>query len=366
MQYYTGEPDAEIVECQGVETQTLTILHRKKEPLSFFGTVTGEQTVTAGGALADSQDFQFSEEPMVPVELDPGHELHPDEADQVDAGGEWDGPMPWFENNETLVVNGQELSVKNSLASLREAAEFLGLGRGGSKNTLWTRLNQEIQKIEHREMFIVANRLFKEQNRHKGLVAVRAPRQPSKEEQELHELTHVPYRDWCDFCVACKGKSDAQRQLDKSEEGRRSVPGIQLDYAFGRSEQKGQGQDELVVVLVGVDAETRMVLAVPVESKGSDLRGQAESVVRFTLSLNHYGNTELIGVSEPTMKSLLTYVKSIRHSLGLETTITHSMKKGQTGRVERAIATLRKQASTIMEMAESRCLLHLDGNHPLW
>ena len=272
--------------------------------------------------------------------------------------------MPLFENKEMLQVNGQQLSEKSSLAHLREAAEFLGWGRGGSKHSLWTRLNQEIQKIEHRDMFIIANRLYKEQNKHKGLVAVRAPRQPSIEERELHELTHVPYREWCDFCVACKGKSDPQRVLDHSVEGRRAAPSIQLDYAFGRSDQKKQ--EELVVILVGVDAETRMLLAVPVESKGADLRGQAEHVVRFTLALNHYGNIEMIGDSEPTMKALLTNVKSIRHGLGLETTITNSMKKGQTGRVERAIATLRKQASTLMEMAESKCMLHLDGSHAMW
>ena len=364
-QYYTTEePDGEIPECRGIETQVLTVLHRKKEPLAFFGTVVGEQTVTAGGVDVDSQDFQFAGEPMVPQELDPQHVQQPEEMDQADVGGSWDGPMPLFENKEMLQVNGQQLSEKSSLAHLREAAEFLGLGRGGSKHSIWTRLNQEIQKIEHRDMFIVANRLYKEQNKHKGLVAIRAPRQPSNEERELHELTHVPYRDWCDFCVACKGKSDPQRVLDHSEEGRRSAPSIQLDYAFGRSDQKKQ--EELVVILVGIDAETRMLLAVPVESKGADLRGQAEHVVRFTLALNHYGNIEMIGDSEPTMKALLTYVKSIRHSLGLETTITNSMKKGQAGRVERAIATLRKQASTLMEMAESKCMLHLDGSHAMW
>ena len=38
--YYTQEePDAEMPECCGMDTQTLTILHRKKEPVSFFGSV---------------------------------------------------------------------------------------------------------------------------------------------------------------------------------------------------------------------------------------------------------------------------------------------------------------------------------------
>ena len=61
----------------------------------------------------------------------------------------------------------------------------------------------------------------------------------------------------------------------------------------------------------------------------ANLPNQAEHVVRFSLSLNNYGNVEIIGDSEPTMKALLTYVKTLRHSLGLETTITFSMKKGQ-------------------------------------
>lgn len=106
---------------------------------------------------------------MVPLELNPGNEQHPDEVDQRDADGDWEGPLPWFDNKGTLVVNGFELTEESSLSSLREAAEFLGFGRGGGKAALWTRLNQE-----------AANRLFQEQNRHKGLVAVRAPRQPSQ------------------------------------------------------------------------------------------------------------------------------------------------------------------------------------------
>ena len=72
------------------------------------------------------------------------------------------------------------------------------------------------------------------------------------------------------------------------------------------------------------------------------------------------------GDSEPTMKALLTYVKTLRHGLGLETTITFSMKKGQTGRVERAIQTLRRQASTLMEMLQHKCKLNLSSEHRLW
>ena len=61
--YVEGEPDGEIPECGGEETQTLTALRRKKEPISFFGTLIGEQTVTAGGASVDEEQFQFASEP---------------------------------------------------------------------------------------------------------------------------------------------------------------------------------------------------------------------------------------------------------------------------------------------------------------
>ena len=230
--------------------------------------------------------------------------------------------------------------------------------QGGSKKA------QRDQQLECEELFLAANKLYREEARQKGIIQVNIPRQPSREERELHELTNLPYRDWCDFCVATKARDDHQRAADASEEGRRSISSAQLDYAYGRS--GGNSKADLTTVLVGVDSETRMLLAIPVDGKGADLRGQAEHVVRSTLMLNQYGNVEIIGDNEPTMRSLLSYVQTIRHGLGLQTTITNSQKKGQTSQVERAIQTLRKQASCLMKMAEDRCLISLEGSHPLW
>ena len=224
------------------------------------------------------------------------------------------------------MVNGLELNANSPLALLHGAAEYLGLNKGGAKKALWNRLNQKVQQLEYEELFLAANKLYKEEARQKGLVQVNIPRQPGKEERELHELTHLPYRDWCDFCVATKARDDHQRILDPSAEGRRNISSVQLDYAYGRS--GGNNKADLTTILVGVDAETRMLLAVSVEGKGADLRGQAEHVVRFTLMLNQYGNVEVIGDNEPTMRNLLTYIQTIRHGLGLQTTVTHSQKKG--------------------------------------
>eukprot|EP00913_Durusdinium_trenchii_P016912 g15900.t1 len=254
--YYTQEePDAEIPECCGMETQTLTILHRKKEPIAFFGSVIGEQTVTAGGTQVDSNDFQFSSEPGVPFELQEQQKVTSEEVDQQDGEGDpWSGPIPMFENKESLVVNHAELNEKSPLMALREAAEFLGVGRGGSKNALWTRINQEVQKMEHKELFTTANRLFREQNKHKGLVPVHVPRQPSAEERELHELTHIPFQDWCDFCLACKSRVDPQRPLDGSEAGRRSAddveewPTVELEEDIDEGHPPEVSPEELKII----------------------------------------------------------------------------------------------------------------------
>ena len=93
--YYTfPDPGAEIPECAGEETQVLTILHRKREPVQCFGTIVGERTATAGGANVQSSDFLFETEPPVPDELRPENQVTEEELDQHDSGEAWDGPLP--------------------------------------------------------------------------------------------------------------------------------------------------------------------------------------------------------------------------------------------------------------------------------
>ena len=59
-----------------------------------------------------------------------------------------------------------------------------------------------------------------------------------------------------------------------------------------------------------------MLSAFLVASKGADIRGQAESLVRFSLALNHMEKVEFVGDSEPTMKNLLSCVKFMRQQMG--------------------------------------------------
>ena len=358
--------EEEITECYGRPTLVLTMLHKTEEPLSIFGTICGQEEVEAEGAQIDAADYAFQQEPMVPPELQEG--LKPEELSQLHPGGvlasDEDGGVEWiFDNKPSLVVNGNVITASSSLAMLRASAEYLGTSRGGAKQALWDRLNQAVQRHEHQMMFQTANRLYREEQLHKGLVPQSAPREPSREERLLHEMTHLPYRSWCDHCVACKARADPQRLLDTAPEERRSIPTIEVDYAFGKIET----DKPTITVLLAIDTQSKMLASYPVESKGADLRGQAEHLVKFSLSLNYMDKTEFVGDSEPTMKSLLNSVQLMRQQLGFSTVVTHAKpgEKGRTAQIERAIQTVRRQASTLTYMAESKCELRLPADHAL-
>ena len=78
--YYTlPNPEAETPECAGGETQVLTILHRKCEPVQCFGTIVGERTATGGGASVESSDCLIESEPQVPAGLQPQNQLTEEE-----------------------------------------------------------------------------------------------------------------------------------------------------------------------------------------------------------------------------------------------------------------------------------------------
>ena len=154
-----------------------------------------------------------------------------------------------FEDKEALVVNGETITSESSMAMLRSAAEYLGISKSGSKASLWHRINQRAQHLEHEQVFLEANKLHREQWWQKGLVGQSVPRTPSDEEIAFHELSHLPFQPWCPYCVACKGKQDPQRPVEPHDEDRRSIPSIQLDYCFSKAEES----DKVSTVLVAID-----------------------------------------------------------------------------------------------------------------
>ena len=332
----------------------LMVLHKEHEGLDALGKVVGE--IEAPQVVQNGGDFMFSKEAQVPLEL-----LSPLEHAQPDASGgnPLELPFPAGEY-ETLNVNGYEISHNSPHKVLKEVAEYMGVSRGGGKMALWKRLCEKLEREDRLAQFESANRLWKEQQSKPR--SQRLPKAPSDEERSRHELTHLPYAAWCEYCVCTKAKNDAQRIAPEAIASR-EIPSLELDYCFGKVSEQGY----LYCVLMVIDTWTKMLLAIPLESKGSDLKSCAEQIVRFSLSLQYYNNLEVVGDSEPTMKSLLETVRNVRQSLGYGTVVTvgQPYSKGRTAQVERCIQTVRRQASCLMEQVEDKCGVRLPADHPL-
>ena len=174
--------DEEIPECNG-PTMVLTMLHKCDEPFSVLGAVGEQEFVETGGANGDANLFAFPEEPNVPAEL--MESSKPEEVGQVDPRGSGVETAPVFEwqfaNKDTLMVNEEILTIDSSINLLRAAAEFLGVSKNGSKETLWSRLNQRAQTLEHEQLFLDSNKIYKDEQWRQGLVGQSIPRTPSEE-----------------------------------------------------------------------------------------------------------------------------------------------------------------------------------------
>ena len=109
-------------------------------------------------------------------------------------------------------------------------------------------------------------------------------------------------------CVSCKGKQDLQRPVEFSADDRRSIPAIEVDFCFSKVDES----EGVATALVAIDCQSKMLSCMPLASKGSNLRGQAEHLVRFSMALNHMDKVEFVSDAEPTMKSLLASVQLLR------------------------------------------------------
>ena len=134
-----------------------------------------------------------------------------------------------------------------------------------------------VQTQEHEQLFLDPNRLHRDEQWKQGLVGQSIPRTPSPEEVALRELSYLPYHHWCPHCVSCKGKQDPQRPVEHSIGDRRSIPNIEVDYCYF----KISDSEAALTALVVIGCQSKMLLVMPLLSKGSNLRSQAEQLVRF-------------------------------------------------------------------------------------
>ena len=112
----------------------------------------------------------------------PGEE--PPEQGEADAV-EDDGVHP---QPDAVVVDGIALSVDCTLATLRAAAQSLGLDKSGGKSTVLRRIREHLVRhnlLEHHRAHAEAEGSV--QGREQRFV-----KEPSPEEIRLHQLTHLP------------------------------------------------------------------------------------------------------------------------------------------------------------------------------
>ncbi|CAE7566837.1 RE1 [Symbiodinium sp. CCMP2592] len=104
-----------------------------------------------------------------------------DEGESPGAAGNAPGEKP-------VVVDGTELTLDCTLATLRAAAQSLGIGKSGGKATVLKRIKEFLARND----FLWANLPTDVQ-----LPREQAPvREPSQDEVRKHSLTHMPFQAW--------------------------------------------------------------------------------------------------------------------------------------------------------------------------
>ncbi|CAE7914103.1 unnamed protein product, partial [Symbiodinium necroappetens] len=149
------------------------------------------------------------------------------------------------------------------------------------------------------------------------------PAVPSEAEVKAHRLTHIPYARWCSVCVKTRARGDkhgSRKEVDRT-------PVVQVDFFF---------------TTVGIDVDTRMVLAVPGPNKGRiALKRYVEELLRFTIALHDEEHIVLQSDGEPSIKAVVRATAEARASLGRRTTqrTTPTGDHQANGAAERAVQT---------------------------
>ena len=243
-------------------------------------------------------------------------------------------------------------------------------GRDGSGNSRGKEVERQCHKDEDKANKNVMS--FEEDSeealRPKGVMA---PSSPSRQERLEHDLTHLPFRSWCEFCVKGKCKADQHRatgQLAESE-----VPVVSFDYAFmgdkSKSSDKGEDEgteledgrkeeaadNEVMKILVGRDAKSRVCSAIPVPQKGLD---PTEWSVRESLRfLKFLGYTSVV-LKTDQESALRVVMDKLRTHRGDQTqTMSELSPVGDSksnGLIERTIQTVEGQVRTMRCALEAR------------
>ncbi|CAE7730403.1 RE2 [Symbiodinium sp. CCMP2592] len=261
-----------------------------------------------------------------------------DEGESPGAAGNAPGEKP-------VVVDGTELTLDCTLATLRAAAQSLGIGKSGGKATVL----KKIKEFLARNDFLWANLPADVQ-----LPREQAPvREPSQDEVRKHSLTHMPFQAWCAECVQHRARSDRH---ERHPVGDREHATICFDFAYT---SRPETPEQKLVCLVASCNFTGANQAWPVPAKGGNLQ------LRYMTS--ELTEVTLRSDPEPVCLSLQKLVQAQRLRLGLRTHLEQSEPDDHAANAaEPAVETLRQLTNTLLSEFESRAgvkVASLDAMH---
>ncbi|CAE7741818.1 unnamed protein product [Symbiodinium sp. KB8] len=165
---------------------------------------------------------------------------------------------------ESITVGEVVLTATSTLSTLRAACKTLGVGKSGSRATVFRRLADRLKALE----LSAAARTAEPSDGHavpRGVVP-QQPTEPTPEERRAHEATHCPYAAWCEHCVAFRGRDAAHSEAKSSED---RMPCISFDYGFS---SRKEGEPKMTALFVH-DAQTGWRECFPVPAKGGIFGG---------------------------------------------------------------------------------------------
>eukprot|EP00435_Cladocopium_sp_Y103_P056888 s567_g19.t1 len=278
--------------------EVITLAHRnamQDEHLGFFmsdRSVGNPANNVQDDAASAGYSASIGEDPLpidAPVDSAEGEPLDEDRVVEYTA------------DDETVVVDGNTMSMSCTLKVLRAGCSALGLSSRGGKAKCLQRMVEHVRAQALLAAHGAEIRVKGETERIP--VGQSRPEEPTMQEVENHSLTHEPYKSWCPLCVQYRAKQDPHPARTHEGSGH-SV--LSMDFGFcNRSDE----EDEKLTCLFLHDRSTKMVAAIPTPQKaGKYLQYLTTEVVRFIMQTQH----KEIGIKCDREPSILAVADAVR------------------------------------------------------
>ena len=264
---------------------------------------------------------------------------------------------------QLVVVNGIEMTVESSLASLRAALAFYGKSTSGGKQRCFRKLVDHMRQME---LEVARDAAVEAQKSHFREPKVQpAAQRPGDAEVERHCLTHVPYAPWCEHCIAHRARPDRHERSDLSKEA--SIPTISFDFCFTKALEEGEKEADVSssTWLVMADSHSGYLGCCPLRGKGQ-IKLATHEIMSFTQNLG-YSAVCFSTDNEPTTRQILRCLINARHSMGLPTRIsTSKIADHSNALAENAVNRIRGLAGTFMDEVQTKIGMKLNTNNTIW